>query len=81
MRRTLRRLRRPGVYVDPDFPRTWQITLTRSSDGTPLVDVHPQGGPDPDLDPTGRLFLRVYASAEQVHEHLSPQARRWRAHL
>jgi hypothetical protein len=70
---------RAQVHVADDFPASWKVMLCRSQDGTPIVEIENHYDPDdPDQDKDGVPYLRVYSKDREVHEHISPQARRWR---
>ncbi|WP_433463914.1 hypothetical protein [Spirillospora sp. CA-128828] len=67
---------RARVQVDGDFPPSWSVILTRSQDSTPLVDMETYGGAD--HDENGVPYARFLLNDGEIHEHMSPAARRWR---
>ncbi|MEU8310327.1 hypothetical protein AB0C84_42835 [Actinomadura sp. NPDC048955] len=68
-----------GVRIDEEFPPRWTLHGTRSQDGTPILDI--TAPPGADTDERGKPYLRIYANDIEVHDRMSPTARRWRASL
>lgn len=67
----------PTLIVFPGAPRTWEMALFLSEDGTPVLDVTTLMEGD-GHDDAGRPFLRVYINHELALEHMPADARRWR---
>lgn len=69
---------RADVHVEDDFPPQWSVVLTRSQDGTPILELLTPTGGGADHDDNDMPYVRFYVNDGEVHEHMSPAARRWR---
>ncbi|MFF5264562.1 hypothetical protein ACFY4C_37035 [Actinomadura viridis] len=73
--RLLSPIPRADVQVEDDFPPQWTVLLTRSQDGTPIVDILTSTGGDADHDEREAPYVRIYLNDGEVYEHMSPTAR------